>query len=1182
MSPSLLGWGGLILVLCISTFGVWWCVTVTLSIIVVVIGGLVYLYVSHAETAQKYYINVYRSRLELSRNHPFEESKDFGFSKESQKVDKRLTGSTVIDDSLQEILAYVFRDYIYPWYERISPNEEFPKEIRQVARTVVVEFASRMKEVDWVKYLTTWLVNDAASHLRLFRQARARLKAERSMNSQSAPQQASSQLFSQASGTSGPSPQASPNPQAQVNQGPTPVVSAAAANDLEGAFFDLELEMEKDLCRDTVCTGGKEFEEQYIRDIVEVLLYLLVPAEDFHCKPLRFLFREIVVNALLVPLLHMVSDPDYINRTIVWLCSNIPFTCEAFLTAIRTTDCVGELHATREMVSKEVAILRSRDSGGDDDILVKQQLSSLLYMKKVIETRLHRLQEGLETDSAGLPTSFDWNHLIAPGSKLFCLPLDLVLKDNVALSYFIDYMTSIGAQTYLYFYLNVEGWRVSAEQQMSDLELQKIKNSQDQGEPSSQASVETLQVLPSKVQLLQLQPQGHILENMREAAISIYDQYLSEKASPRLRFDEAVVRRLAHQLRSESPSETWFDDIQSLAYEKLQSDERFLPSFRRSASYIRLLAELDLLKEPSRSDEEDDSQSLEDEASASSLSGGDAASVSSLDATSTQSTETTAHHNHRRQGSVGSIPTSSISAPSSLPHRAMAPNHRRQGSGGSINYPLPISPLTFNQKVSTDSGIPSNAVDLVPPASSAAVNETKQRLGRHKSGEAHHGSTEATPISNQSYLLLAEIIETGVVNDRGKTYGIYAIHVTKRYESGHEEKWHVYRRYSDFYDLYQKIKDRFDDLAKLTFPGKRTFHNMERWVLERRMKMLNDYLQILLQVGVIDKHPNLRELLLAFFEQGDYDRGRSGVAPVVARTLDNIVHPIRSSMRSVGNAVRSVPDNLLSTVDGMVDNISKVFSPSIGSSRQQQDTPLLLDSSKVGASLDVEAGDNIPLRVMLLLMDEVFDLQSRNQWLRRRIVTLLRQVVKAMFGDIVNRKIVDYIGWATSPERVAEYLRAFKQSYWPNGCRAPPSEPRCEETQMRTRVAAKIALLSSLSDELKHIIGSETTRRGLSTVFDAFQCPSLNRRLCFALVEGFLTNLFPERTLPRVFQKLHSRSVRKAKQTPMKSTPSVNSLGGFETRAQTERPSIPMTPTTTQQSQQSRLLRQLQAQGRRR
>lgn len=74
----------------------------------------------------------------------------------------------------------------------------------------------------------------------------------------------------------------------------------------------------------------------------------------------------------------------------------------------------------------------------------------------------------------------------------------------------------------------------------------------------------------------------------------------------------------------------------------------------------------------------------------------------------------------------------------------------------------------------------------------------------------------------------------------------------------------------------------------------------------------------------------------------------------------------------------------------------------------------------------MQTDDNIPLRIMLLLMDEVFDLKSRNQWLRRRIVTLLRQIIRTMFGDIVNRRIIDYVALMTSPEQVADYLRAFK------------------------------------------------------------------------------------------------------------------------------------------------------------
>jgi len=52
------------------------------------------------------------------------------------------------------------------------------------------------------------------------------------------------------------------------------------------------------------------------------------------------------------------------------------------------------------MLSREIALLRSHDLGGEDDILIKQQLSSLLYVKKIIEHRLLKLQEGSDNDSA--------------------------------------------------------------------------------------------------------------------------------------------------------------------------------------------------------------------------------------------------------------------------------------------------------------------------------------------------------------------------------------------------------------------------------------------------------------------------------------------------------------------------------------------------------------------------------------------------------------------------------------------------------------------------------------------------------------------------------------------------------------------------------------------------------------
>lgn len=111
-------------------------------------------------------------------------------------------------------------------------------------------------------------------------------------------------------------------------------------------------------------------------------------------------------------------------------------------------------------------------------------------------------------------------------------------------------------------------------------------------------------------------------------------------------------------------------------------------------------------------------------------------------------------------------------------------------------------------------------------------------------------------------------------------------------------------------------------------------------------------------------------------------------------------------------------------------------------------------------------------------------------------------------------------------------LLFLRQSLWPNGVKAETKPPRDPETKARTRVAAKVALLSCLSDELKHIIGSETTRLGLLRVFELFQRPVLNRRLLYVFLEGILENLFPKTNLVEITRKLYAVSPRvKSKKT---------------------------------------------------
>ena len=69
-------------------------------------------------------------------------------------------------------------------------------------------------------------------------------------------------------------------------------------------------------------------------------------------------------------------------------------------------------------------------------------------------------------------------------------------------------------------------------------------------------------------------------------------------------------------------------------------------------------------------------------------------------------------------------------------------------------------------------------------------------------------------------------------------------------------RWEVLRRYSDFFFLHQTLTTQFPKLFKIPFPGKKTFGNLERNVVAKRQKMLNQWFIELLAMKSYD-YPGL-------------------------------------------------------------------------------------------------------------------------------------------------------------------------------------------------------------------------------------------------------------------------------------------------------------------------------------
>ncbi|KAG6440419.1 sorting nexin-13 isoform X3 [Manduca sexta] len=353
--------------------------------------------------------------------------------------------------------------------------------------------------------------------------------------------------------------------------------------------------------------------------------------------------------------------------------------------------------------------------------------------------------------------------------------------------------------------------------------------------------------------------------------------------------------------------------------------------------------------------------------------------------------------------------------------------------------------------------------------------------------------------------LSACIIETALVQEKGRAFGIYAIAVTRLSDN---EVWHIYRRYSDFYDLHSSIKEKWPELGHIPFPAKKTFQNTSRTVLETRKRMLNNYLQTLASLARESKYMALlsQDYLGGFLSPENQQEKHSN-------TIDALlVNSLRAGMRTLKN----MPDQFANTVDGVMDGISKVFQGKSGEN--------YYEAFKTGTTTDGQddSDESVPLK----LLEEVLGI--RGLWLRRRLLAPIRTLI----ADRVNKKVLELVSSLTSPRNVVQYLKTFKQ--WLTSRHNASYTNRDSATKARTRVAAKVALLSACSDDLRHIVGSDTTRRGLLTVFDLFQTQEINRRLIFVLLEATLTNLFPDNNIQELFKKLYSNSPRVP--APKKST----------------------------------------------
>jgi hypothetical protein len=299
----------------------------------------------------------------------------------------------MIDQQLHKALGYILRDFIESWYcKHVSLDEEFLVQVKSKSEAALRVLAAQCKKADWLSLLTLQMVDEVIQHFRMYRQAKEKMADQTLVVD-------------------------------EQRSSPTMIDV-----DLEDVFFELEAALPQIQVMGNICSN-EEAERAYLESISEMLLYLILPVEEFHSTALRYFLRDIFTCQVLLPFINTLCEPDYVNRLVVSQFKETTLTADSFQASIRMCSSVDELIELEQFTKDEIATLRRTGSSEEDH----QQLGSVQYILQLcvrarekqiaIETGQYDVEESLTqsgvNDSQRLPVVFraEIPEYILPGDE---------------------------------------------------------------------------------------------------------------------------------------------------------------------------------------------------------------------------------------------------------------------------------------------------------------------------------------------------------------------------------------------------------------------------------------------------------------------------------------------------------------------------------------------------------------------------------------------------------------------------------------------------------------------------------------------------------------------------------------------------------------------------------------------
>lgn len=355
--------------------------------------------------------------------------------------------------------------------------------------------------------------------------------------------------------------------------------------------------------------------------------------------------------------------------------------------------------------------------------------------------------------------------------------------------------------------------------------------------------------------------------------------------------------------------------------------------------------------------------------------------------------------------------------------------------------------------------------------------------------------------------------------DDGQEFALYVIEVQRKAgENMPAASWAIARRYSEFHDLHQRLRNTYPTVRSLDFPRRRVVMKLQRDFLEKRRSSLEQYLRQLLHLPAVCRSRDLRAFLSQSAIISASDSSRDGERrDIVSRIYNSVTDGMDEFLGNVPvlDQLSLAGQNLISAATSQFNTMQPTPPGSAGGALPlAPEDPIQNDEARAEL-LALEPGQANTTRADQLepfvkpicdIFLETFDLQRGNNWLRGRAVVV---VLHQLLGGTVERKVREMARSLFAEAAMLKHISLIKDIMWPNGHLRKESVVRTTQEKAKTKIEASVMLATLVPDLAGNVVGKANAQAASRRLAATVNNERLNAHLAFVILDEMVSILFP-------------------------------------------------------------------------